>query len=88
MKLLDRSSDLDHNRTVLTFAGSIVGVEEAAFAIKTAAELIDLEVHMRASLSAQRRGSFVPLSGATMDDCIAIAKGWPALEANSASSSI
>ncbi|HRQ24627.1 MAG TPA: glutamate formiminotransferase, partial [Anaerolineales bacterium] len=44
VKLLDRSSDLDHNRTVLTFAGSPAGVEEAAFrAIKTAAELIDLD---------------------------------------------
>jgi glutamate formiminotransferase len=38
VKLLDRSSDLDHNRTVLTFAGSPAGVEEAAFsAIRTAA---------------------------------------------------
>ena len=31
VKLLDRSSDFDHNRTVLTFAGSPAGVEEAAF---------------------------------------------------------
>src|SRR5688572_12033111 len=30
VKLLDRSSDLDHNRTVLTFAGSPSAVEEAA----------------------------------------------------------
>ena len=44
--LLDRSSDLDHNRTVLTFAGPPLAVEEAAFrAIKTAAELIDLNKH-------------------------------------------
>ena len=41
VRLLDRSSDLDHNRTVLTFAGPPQAVEEAAFrAIKTAAELI------------------------------------------------
>ena len=46
VKLLDRSSDLDHNRTVLTFAGTPTGVEEAAFrAIKTASELIDLGQH-------------------------------------------
>jgi len=45
-QLLDRSSDLDHNRTVLTFAGDPFAVEEAAFrAIKTAAELIDLDAH-------------------------------------------
>jgi glutamate formiminotransferase/formiminotetrahydrofolate cyclodeaminase len=77
VKLLDRSSDLDHNRTVLTFAGSIVGVEEAAFqAIKTAAELIDLNQHTGAHprIGATDVVPFVPLGGATMDDCIAIAK--------------
>ncbi|MBI5825459.1 MAG: glutamate formimidoyltransferase [Chloroflexi bacterium] len=77
VKLLDRSSDLDHNRTVLTFAGSIVGVEEAAFrAIKTAAELIDLNQHTGAHprIGATDVCPFVPLSGATMEDCIAIAQ--------------
>ena len=54
-RLLDRSSDLDHNRTVLTFAGPLEAVEEAAFrAIQTAAELIDLDAHGRTS--AHRRG--------------------------------
>ncbi len=77
VRLLDRSSDLDHNRTVLTFAGSIVGVEEAAFrAIKTAAELIDLDQHSGAHprIGATDVVPFVPLSGAGMDECIAIAK--------------
>lgn len=77
VKLLDRSSDLDHNRTVLTFAGSPVGVEEAAFrAIKTAAELIDLDSHTGAHprLGAADVIPFVPLSGASMEDCIAIAQ--------------
>ena len=76
-KLLDRSSDLDHNRTVLTFAGSPSGVEEAAFrAIKTAAELIDLDAHTgeHPRIGATDVVPFVPLSGASMDDCIAIAK--------------
>jgi len=75
--LLDRSSDLDHNRTVLTFAGSPAGVEEAAFrAIKTAAELIDLDGHTGAHprIGATDVCPFVPLSNATMDDCVAIAK--------------
>jgi len=76
-RLLDRSSDLDHNRTVLTFAGPPEAVEEAAFrAIKTAAELIDLNHHTgeHPRIGATDVCPFVPLSGATMDECIAIAK--------------
>ncbi|MFM8425667.1 MAG: glutamate formimidoyltransferase, partial [Chloroflexota bacterium] len=77
VKLLDRSSDFDHNRTVLTFAGSPAGVEEAAFrAIKTASELIDLDQHTgeHPRIGATDVVPFVPLSGATMEECIAIAK--------------
>lgn len=77
VNLLDRSSDIDHNRTVLTFAGSPAGVEEAAFrAIKTAAELIDLDGHTGAHprIGATDVCPFVPLAGASMEDCIAIAR--------------
>ena len=77
VKLLDRSSDLDHNRTVLTFAGAAFAVEEAAFrAVKTASELIDLNNHTgeHPRIGATDVVPFVPLSGATMDDCIAMAK--------------
>ena len=77
VKLLDRSSDLDHNRTVLTLAGTPAGVEEAAFrAIKTASELINLDQHTgeHPRIGATDVVPFVPLGGATMDDCIAIAK--------------
>ncbi|HET9913841.1 MAG TPA: glutamate formimidoyltransferase [Anaerolineales bacterium] len=77
VKLLDRSSDLDHNRTVLTLAGPPFAVEEAAFrAIKTAAELIDLDNHKgeHPRVGATDVVPFVPLSGASMDDCIALAK--------------
>ena len=76
-RLLDRSSDLDHNRTVITFAGPPFAVEEAAFrAIKTAAELIDLNNHQgeHPRIGAADVVPFIPLSDATMDDCIAIAK--------------
>src|SRR6185436_10967925 len=76
VKLLDRSSDLDHNRTVLTFAGTPAGVEEAAFrAVRTAAELIDLTKHTgeHPRIGATDVVPFVPLSGATMEDCVAIA---------------
>jgi len=75
--LLDRSSDLDHNRTVLTFAGAPAVVEEAAFrAIKTASELIDLNQHTGAHprIGATDVCPFVPLSNASMADCIAIAQ--------------
>src|ERR1044071_5706445 len=77
VKLLDRSSDLDHNRTVLTFAGPPFAVEEAAFrAIQTAAELIDLNNHTgeHPRIGATDVVPFVPLNGATMEDCIAMAK--------------
>src|SRR5512144_769322 len=77
VRLLDRSSDLDHNRTVLTLAGSPFAVEEAAFrAIKTAAELIDLDNHKgeHPRIGATDVVPFVPLSGATMEDCVAMAK--------------
>ena len=76
-RLLDRSSDLDHNRTVLTFAGPSEAVEEAAFrAIQTASELIDLNNHTgeHPRIGATDVVPFVPLSGATMEECIAIAK--------------
>lgn len=76
-RLLDRSSDLDHNRTVLTYAGSPEAVEEAAFrAIKAAAELIDLNQHTgeHPRIGATDVVPFVPLSGVTMQDCVVIAR--------------
>jgi glutamate formiminotransferase / formiminotetrahydrofolate cyclodeaminase len=75
--LLDRSSDLDHNRTVLTFAGPPDSIEESAFrAIKRASELIDLDQHTGAHprIGATDVVPFVPLSGVTMDDCAAMAR--------------
>src|SRR5258706_893116 len=76
-RLLDRSSDIDHNRTVLTFAGPPEAVEEAAFrAIKTAYELIDLNQHRGAHprIGATDVVPFVPLSNVSMDECVALAK--------------
>jgi glutamate formiminotransferase/formiminotetrahydrofolate cyclodeaminase len=75
--LLDRSSDLDHNRTVLTFAGPPHAVEEAAYrAIKTAAELIDLNEHTgeHPRIGATDVCPFVPLSDVSMEDCVDLAK--------------
>ena len=76
-RLLDRSSDFDHNRTVVTFAGPPEAVEEAAFrAIKTASELIDLDQHTGAHprIGATDVVPFVPLSDVKMEDCVAIAQ--------------
>jgi glutamate formiminotransferase/formiminotetrahydrofolate cyclodeaminase len=77
IKILDRSSDTDHNRTVLTFAGTPAGVEEAAFrAIQKAAELIDMTVHTgeHPRIGATDVVPFVPISGVTMDECVAMAR--------------
>jgi glutamate formiminotransferase/formiminotetrahydrofolate cyclodeaminase len=75
--LLDRSSDLDHNRTVLTFAGPPTAIEEAAFrAIKTASELIDLNQHKGAHprIGAADVMPFIPLNDFTMAECVEIAQ--------------
>jgi len=76
-RLLDRSSDLDHNRTVVTYAGPPEAVEEAAFrAIQTASELIDLNKHTgeHPRMGATDVVPFVPISGVSMDDCVQMAK--------------
>jgi glutamate formiminotransferase len=75
--LLHRSSDFDHHRSVLTFAGPPEAVAEAAFrATARAAELIDLNQHhgVHPRLGALDVLPFVPLSGVTMNDCVEIAR--------------
>ncbi|MEI6289729.1 MAG: glutamate formimidoyltransferase [Chloroflexota bacterium] len=77
VKVLDRSSDNDHNRTVLTFAGSPGNVEEAAFlAIKKAAELIDMDKHSgeHPRIGATDVVPFVPIAGVTMAECVDMAR--------------
>lgn len=77
VSLLDHSSDSDHNRTVVTYAGPPAAVEEAAFqAIKKAAELIDLDQHSgeHPRLGATDVVPFVPISGVSMDECVAMAR--------------
>ncbi len=75
--ILDQHSDLDHNRTVITYVGSPAAVEEAAFqAISKASELIDLNQHTGAHprIGATDVVPFVPLSEVTMEDCIEMAR--------------
>ncbi len=75
--LLDRSSDEDHNRTVLTFAGEPQNVSEAAFrAIEKAAALINLDEHEGAHprIGATDVVPFVPLEDVTMEECVELAR--------------
>lgn len=75
--LLDRESDPNHNRSVVTFVAAPDRVVEAAVAAaKRAAELIDLNKHTGEH---PRMGStdvipFVPISGVSMDECVALAR--------------
>jgi glutamate formiminotransferase/formiminotetrahydrofolate cyclodeaminase len=75
--LLDYSSDADHNRSVVTFVGPLEAVESAAFeGIKKAADLINLDEqsgeHPR--IGATDVVPFIPISGVTIDDCVAAAQ--------------
>ena len=75
--VLDRSSDPDHNRSVLTFAGDTDSVIEAAVHVAAkAAELIDLNHHrgVHPRLGALDVLPFVPLGAATLEDCVGIAR--------------
>ena len=76
VRLLDRTSDADHNRSVFTFAGELTDVEAAAQALVDAAiREIDMRFHSGAHprLGAVDVVPFVPLAGATMDDCVDLA---------------
>lgn len=75
--LLDRSSDPAHNRSVFTFAGDAQPVADAVLALfETAVAAIDLRSHSGAHprLGAIDVVPFIPVSGATMTDCVALAR--------------
>ena len=77
VKLLDYSSDKDHNRTVITFVGDKEGVKEAAFKlIKKASEIIDMRYHKgeHPRIGAVDVVPFVPVKNVTMEECVQIAR--------------
>ena len=77
IRLVDRHSDEDHNRTVITFIGPPKATTEAAFAgISKAAELIDMEAHEgeHPRLGATDVVPFVPIREVTMDECVELAR--------------
>ena len=75
--LLDHSSDRSHNRSVFTFAGDAAGVTAAVLAVyERAIPAIDLRAHTgeHPRMGAVDVVPFVPIEGATMSDCVALAK--------------
>ena len=77
VKLLDVDPGESTNRTVVTFIGAPEAVGEAAFrAIRKAGEVIDMRRHKGAHsrIGATDVCPFVPVSGVTMADCVALAR--------------
>jgi len=76
-QLLDVQTDASHNRSVFTFVAPPEAAVEAAFAaMRVAAQRIDLTRHSgeHPRMGATDVVPFVPVSGTTMDDCIAAAR--------------
>ncbi|MEG0829469.1 MAG: glutamate formimidoyltransferase [Anaerovoracaceae bacterium] len=75
--LLNYSSDPSHNRTVITYMGSLEGCEEASVKLaKKAVELIDLN---KQKGEHPRMGCvdvmpFIPIKQATMEECVELSK--------------
>ncbi len=77
VRLLDFSSDASHNRSVFTFAGDAGAVEAAVLALVARAVAdMDLRTHTgeHPRLGAVDVVPFVPIEGATMADCVSLAK--------------
>jgi glutamate formiminotransferase/glutamate formiminotransferase/formiminotetrahydrofolate cyclodeaminase len=75
--VLHRTSDADHNRSVITFAGEPEAVLEAALrAAGTAVQCIDLTSHhgVHPRLGALDVLPFVPIAGIGLDDCVGLAQ--------------
>jgi glutamate formiminotransferase len=79
--VIDHTSDADHARSVITFGGPPAEVRDAAVrVVARAAERIDLRQHqgVHPRIGATDVVPFVPLTGATMAECVELA--WSAGE--------
>lgn len=77
VKLLDISSDKDHNRSVFTFIGEPAAVKSAASSMALKAiELIDMRVHRggHPRLGAVDVVPFVPIQGVEMKEAVEVAR--------------
>jgi glutamate formiminotransferase / 5-formyltetrahydrofolate cyclo-ligase len=77
VRLLDHSSDRSHNRSVFTMVGDAAALENAVLALfERAAADIDLRSHRgeHPRLGAVDVVPFVPIEGASMADCVALAR--------------
>jgi len=77
VRLLDKTSDPDHNRSVLTFAGDPDRVAAAAFeAVRIAAATIDITRHagVHPRLGAADVVPFVPVHDVSLRDCVSLAR--------------
>jgi len=77
VRILHRTSDADHNRTVITLIGTPDAALEAAYAaIAEAAKWIDMEQHqgVHPRLGAADVVPFVPIKGITMAGCVQLAR--------------
>ena len=77
VRLLDRTSDVSHHRSVLTVAGPALSIREAILALfAEAIAAIDLRAHsgVHPRLGAVDVVPFVPLGSVTMAECVALAR--------------
>jgi glutamate formiminotransferase len=77
VRLLDRSSDPSHNRSVFTLAGDEAAIEAAVLALfERAVTDIDLRTHHgeHPRVGAVDVVPFIPISDVTMEDCVALAR--------------
>jgi len=77
VRLLDFSSDASHNRSVFTLVGDAAALKTAILALyEVAVAEIDLTTHSgeHPRLGAVDVVPFVPIEGATMNECVALAK--------------
>lgn len=77
VRLLDRTNDVDHNRSVFTYAGEPESVARATHTlIDLAYREIDMNAHKgeHPRLGAVDVVPFIPLAGVTMDECVELAR--------------
>ncbi len=83
--LLDRTSDPSHNRSVLTIAGEAAPILQALEkTVAVAVAEIDMERHIgeHPRIGAVDVVPFVPLAGATMSDCVELARTFGSMIAD------